>query len=158
MKFTKLFTASVLSTALVLAQAPTGGTRGTPPDPATMIQHRVSRLTTLLALTDAQATQATAIFTSAQTATQNILPNIAAARQSLAAAVQKNDTASIDQLAATLGTLTGQLTAINSKADAAFYALLTADQQAKFAALPHGGPGGPGGRGGPGGPGPGRPF
>jgi hypothetical protein len=48
-------------------------------------------------------------------------------------------------LAAASGTLDGQLTAINSKAEAAFYAILTADQQTKFVSIPRRGPGGPGG-------------
>jgi len=47
-------------------------------------------------------------------------------------AVKKNDTAAIDQLSATIGTETGQLSAIQNKADAAFYAILTPDQQAKY--------------------------
>ena len=53
-------------------------------------------------------------------------------RQSLGDAVKVNNTVSIDQIAANIGTLQGQITAINSKADAAFYAILTADQKAKL--------------------------
>jgi len=72
-------------------------------------------------------------------------------QQSLADAVKKNDTAAIDQLSQALGTATGQLTAIESRANAAFYAILTADQQAKFPVHGFGPwPGGPGGMRGPG--------
>jgi hypothetical protein len=38
----------------------------------------------------------------------------------------------IDQVAATIGSLTSELTSIEAKADAAFYHILTADQQTKL--------------------------
>ena len=125
--------------------------QGPPPgDPATMVQRRVQSLTTLLGLTDAQASQATTIFTNAQTAATPIQTNLGDARQSMRDAVKSNDAAAIDKLAATTGTLTGQLLAVQSKADAAFYAILTADQQAKLNELGGSGMGpgmGPGGMG-----------
>jgi Spy/CpxP family protein refolding chaperone len=66
-----------------------------------------------------------------------------AAHQSIGDAVKANDTAAIDQAATTIGNLTAQSTAIDAKANAAFYRILTPDQQAKFATSP--GPGrGPG--------------
>ena len=151
-----LLLAATFPAALVFAQGPrpraAGG--GTPPDPTTMIQMRVSRLATLLGLTDAQQAQATTIFTNAFTASQSIHTSLDGARQSLAAAVTANSPATIDQVSGTIGTLEGQLLAINSKAEAAFYAILTTDQQTKYDAMPHGGPGGFGGPPGPGGPGP----
>ncbi len=107
-----------------------------------MIQHRVEQLTTLLGLTTAQQAQATAIFTNALTASQTVQSSMHTDRDSLAAAIKANNTATIDQVSAAIGTLQGQLTAINAKADAAFYAILTPDQQAKYDALPHFGPGG----------------
>jgi len=109
-----------------------------------MIQHRVDQLTTLLSLTTAQQAQATTIFTNALNAGQSIQSSLKTDRDSLAAAIKTNNTATIDQVSATIGTLQGQLTAINAKSDAAFYAILTPDQQAKYDALPHGGPGGGG--------------
>jgi len=119
-----------------------------------MIQMKVDRLATLLSLTDAQKTEATTIFTNAYNSSQSIHTSLQTDQQTLSTAVKANDTAAIDQVSATIGTLQGQLAAINAKADAAFYAILTADQKAKYDALPHGGPGfGPPGRGGfPGGP------
>lgn len=107
-----------------------------------MIQHRVDQLTTLLGLTTAQQAQATTIFTSAFTASQSVQSSLQTDRDSLAAAVKADNTATIDQVSATIGTLQGQLTAINAKSDAAFYAILTPDQKSKYDALPHGGPGG----------------
>jgi len=137
-----LFIAATVSAALVFAQGPrprASAGSGTPPDPSTMIQMRVNRLATLLGLTDTQRTQATTIFTNAFTASQSILTSLENAHQSLAAAVTANSTATIDQVSGTIGTLEGQLLAINSKADAAFYAILTSDQQTKFEAMPQGG-------------------
>jgi hypothetical protein len=73
----------------------------------------------------------------------------------LLAAVKNNATSVIDQLSSAIGTLNGQVLAIQSKADAAFYAILTSDQQTKLDQS--GGLNGPGGfGGGPGGPPPGR--
>lgn len=116
---------------------------GTPPDPQTMIARRVNFLATMLNLTDAQKAKATSIFTDAVTAGQSARSSMQSTRQSLADAIKKNDTAAIDRLAMTAGTTSGQLLAIEAKADAAFYAILTADQRTKYDAMPHRGPGGP---------------
>jgi Spy/CpxP family protein refolding chaperone len=131
----------VLLSAAVLFTPAFGQRAGTPPDSQTMIQMRVARLTSQLGLSDAQKTSATAIFTDAAAASQTIQSSLSTNRQALSAAVKKNDTAAIDQLSATEGALSGQLTAIRTKADAAFYAILTADQQTKYDSLLHGGPG-----------------
>lgn len=104
-----------------------------------MIQMRVSYLATLLSLTSAQQTQATTIFTNAYTSSQSVQTSLRTDRQSLSAAVKTNNTTMIDQISATIGTLQGQLTDIHAKAEAAFYAILTADQQTKYDSMPHGG-------------------
>jgi len=135
----------ILATGAMVAQGPIGG-GGTPPDPATRIANQVARLTTLLTLTTTQQQQATTIFTNAATATMPVRTNLQTAQTSLKTAVEKNDTATIDNLSAQIGTLTGQEVDIQSKAQAAFYAILTVDQQTKYNAV-HG----PGGFGGPGG-------
>jgi Spy/CpxP family protein refolding chaperone len=148
-RFTQTLTTAslvVLGAAFAFAQ-----TSRTPPDPATLATMRVNRLASQLNLTDAQKTSAIGIFTTAYTSAQTIQTSLQANRTALSAAIKKNDTASIDQLSAASGTLNGQLTAINSKADAALYALLTADQKTLYDAMPGGGPGGRGGFGGPGG-------
>ncbi len=138
--------AAGLTAGLALAQGPRGGQMGgTPPDPQAMIQMRVNFLASRLNLTDAQKTQATTIFTNAYNAGQSVRSSLQSNQQSMLNAVKKNDTAMIDQLAVTEGTLHGQLTAIQMKAEAAFYAILTADQQKLYDSMPHGG--GPMGRG-----------
>ncbi|HEY2843149.1 MAG TPA: Spy/CpxP family protein refolding chaperone [Bryobacteraceae bacterium] len=151
----------------LMAQPPGGrfGPRAsaTPPDPATVAQNEVARLTTILTLTTNQAAQATTIFTNALTAASSLETTMNSDRQSLEAAITSNATATIDQVSQNIGVLSGQITSIQSKANAAFYAILTAAQQTQFTQLGglagRGGPGGfggPGGRG-PGGPPPGRP-
>jgi Spy/CpxP family protein refolding chaperone len=147
----KLTMAVVAVTALAavgaLAQNPPA-----PPDPQAMLQMRVDRIGTVLGLTESQKANAVSILTSAHSSALNIQTNLQTNRESLDQAVKNNDTATIDALAATLGNLQGQLTAIHSKAEAAFYALLTTDQKTKYDSMPHlfgpGGFGGPGGRGG----------
>ncbi len=142
MKLTKMLAAAAFSAALVFAQGPGPGGRGprdgdngTPPDPQTMIQRRVDFLASQLNLTDDQKTKAVSIFTNAHSGGENARSSLQTTHQSLSEAVKKNDTAAIDQLSTTIGSLMGQLTAIERKADAAFYALLTADQKAKFDSL-----------------------
>ena len=132
--------------ASMLAQKPAG-----PRDPATMIQRRVNLLTTVLSLTSNQQTQATTIFTAAAASNMVVRNNLQTARQSLADAVKNNDTAMIDQLSTTIGNLTGQLTSGDAKANAAFYQMLTPDQQTKLNQLKSQRPGMFGGTG----PGPG---
>jgi Spy/CpxP family protein refolding chaperone len=142
---TKIMIAAAAA-GILLAQGP----GGTPPDPATMVQRRVANLTSQLQLTEAQQTSATDIFTKAMTAVQALQSSIQSNRNELTAAMKSNNTAAIDTLSAAAGTLSGQVMAINTKAEAAFYAILTADQQAKYGSLR-----GPGGFGGPGFGGPG---
>lgn len=108
------------------------------------IARRVEFLTALLTLTTAQASQATTIFTNAAAAVTPLQTSLETAHTSLKAAVQSNNTAQIDQLAAQIGTLSGQVLAARNKAEAAFYALLTAEQRTRYDAA---GDRGPGGRG-----------
>ena len=136
----------LLLAAVTLAQRPFGDMTGSAPDPTTMIQRHIQRLTNLLSLTPAQVTQATTIFTSSMNAVTPLQSTLNTDRQSLQTAVKGNATATIDQLAAAMGTLSGQIIAIQNKADAAFYAILTPDQQTKLNTT-----GGMGGGMGPGG-------
>lgn len=141
--------ATVFAAAL-FAQHPFGTlTSSTPPDPATIVANQVARLTTLLSLTTAQQAQATTIFTNALTAITPLQTTINTDHTSLATAVKSNATGTIDQLASAIGTAEGQILSIQNKADAAFYAILTTDQQTKLSQRPFFGGAGYGG-GGPG--------
>ena len=119
-----------LSASIVFGQQP-----HTRPTPAQMIAKRVSRLTTLLTLTSAQQAQATTIFTTEQTAVSGVAAAMKTARTALTTAVEANDTAAISTQAGQIGSLTTQSVTARSTANAAFYAILTADQQAKYKQL-----------------------
>jgi len=110
-----------------------------------MVEMRVNMLAQRLTLTDAQKAQATTIFTQAANQTQSIHDSLRTIMNTVQTAVKSNDTATIDQQSVTYGTLSGQLMGIERKADAAFYAILTADQKTKFDARGPGGMMGPGG-------------
>ncbi len=123
------------ATSLLLAQSPPK-----PPDPATRLQHRIKYLATVLNLTAAQQQQATTIFTNAGNAEATLHQDMRAARESLHTAARANDSAAIDQAAAKIGDLTAQLTSLHAKAEAAFYQILTSDQQTKLTQLESQGP------------------
>lgn len=92
----------------------------------------LSSLNTLLELSSTQYQQAEAIFAGAVTAQATVRSGMKFTRQGLTTAIRSNDSASIGQLSAALGTLEGQHTAIGANANAAFFQLLTADQQNKL--------------------------
>jgi len=157
------------ATTLLVAQTPTPTPTPGPgrPNAAQMIERRVQRLTTLLNLTSDQQQQAINFFTTAANTSGPLITQMRTLRQNLHTAIQNNDLNTITQTATQIGTLTGQLIAATSTAEAQFYNILTPDQQQKLGALrgrgrgmgPMGfGPGGPGGpmgfegQGGPGGP------
>jgi Spy/CpxP family protein refolding chaperone len=132
---------AVFSAATILAQprplngshSGSGSTQTT--DPATLAARQVSFLTHLLTLTTGQQTQATTIFTAAITAEQALQTQFTTAETALLTAIKANNTANITTQSTTLGNLRGQAIAIDAKADAAFYLLLTADQKTKLDAL-----------------------
>jgi Spy/CpxP family protein refolding chaperone len=126
-KISTFLLTSALATTLLFSQK-----LGNPSDPATLVQRRVNFLTAVLSLTTAQQQQATTIFTDAATAALTVRSNLKAAHQSLSSAVKNNDTSSIDQVSTTIGNLMAQLVSTEAKANAAFYQILTPDQQAKF--------------------------
>ena len=132
-----------------------------PPDPAQMVQMRVDRMNEDLKLNKSQQKQISTIYLDAQTSNQSVMGGMREANQAIVAAIKSNDTNAMSQAANTVGTLTAQMTVNNAKAEAAVYALLTPEQQAKFQPNAGGmrgmgmGMGGPGGgqggrrRGGP---------
>lgn len=126
--------------------------RRTPPDPAEMVQHRVDFLTKRLALNPQQQQQANSIYTEEANNAKALREQMHTAHQSLQAAIQKNDTAAIEQAASAIGNLTAQMTVAHAKAEAALFQTLTPEQQGKLSQMEsHRGPGmhGHGWRGGP---------
>ena len=128
-------------TFLVLAGVFASAQRRTPPDPAEMAQHHINFLTKQLSLNAQQQQQAAAIFSNIQNDAKNTHEQMQTAHENLKAAIQKNDSAGIEQAANTIGNLTAQMTAAHAKAQAAFYQTLTPEQQTKMNELEshHGG-------------------
>lgn len=117
----------------------------TPPTPAQQVANKVARLTVLLMLSTSQQATATTIFTTEQTALTPLAASMKTARTALKTAVEANNTSGIASEAATIGSLTTQEVQAQSTANADFYAILTATQQAQYNKL--GGIGGGGGFG-----------
>jgi len=140
-----------IALAAVIAIPMFGQTPLKPPTAAERAQQHVKGLTALLSLTSAQQQQGTAIFTGAARAEQTVHQNEKAAQENLSTAIRNNDAATIDQVSNILGQSMALVISIKAKADAAFYQVLTAEQQAKLSELEsqHIGVGGPGGPGGP---------
>ena len=137
--------------AIAIAIPALAQTQPKPPSAAEIAKRQVKTLTTLLNLTSAQQQQATTIYTNAATGQHSLIASDKETRDALRTAIKNNDTASIDQVAGTIAQNTAQFTSIKAKADAAFYQILTSDQQAKLSDLesqhirPLDGPGGPDG-------------
>lgn len=142
----RLLAAALAAGALSFAQPPQGGA---PPDPQQRVQMRVASLAARLTLTEDQKARATEIFTQSTAAGENARTSMREAQMALRDAIRSNDTSTIDRAAVTSGALQGQMMAIEAKAEASFYALLTAQQKTQYDARPEGGRG-PGGGFGPG--------
>jgi Spy/CpxP family protein refolding chaperone len=128
MRTTLLKVTAFLALASVFAMAQ----QGNPPDPGKMAQHHLDFLTKQLSLTTQQQQQASTIFSEAANNAKATHDQMRAAHDSLKAAIQKNDSAGIEQAANTIGSLTTQMIASHAKAQAAFYQTLTPDQQTKM--------------------------
>ncbi|MBV8897111.1 MAG: Spy/CpxP family protein refolding chaperone [Acidobacteriaceae bacterium] len=142
---TKVSVSLAIAAASALGlMAQSAGSPPGPPPPAQVAAHRLTHLTTLLSLTSAQQNSATSIFSAEETTLETIHTSMTTARQALHTAVQANDANGISSAAAQIGSLTTQEVQARATADAAFYALLTAEQKSKFDELrpPHPG-GGP---------------
>jgi Spy/CpxP family protein refolding chaperone len=134
---------TTLSASLVFGQA-------TAPTTDQIVSNLVKRLTALLTLTTAQQAQATTIYTTEQTALSGLNTSLQSAQTALEAAIKTNSLTGIITQATQIGSLTTQQVEAQAKAEAAFYAILTPDQQTTYNALHSvglGGRGGPGGGG-----------
>jgi len=93
----------------------------------------LNSLTAMLSLTTGQQLQAAAIFTNAAAARASAHSSLKAARKALSDAVRINDTGAMSQASTALGVLTSQHISSGALANAAFFQLLTPDQQTKLA-------------------------
>lgn len=145
-KLTILAALTAVAAQLASAQV-RGGMAGAQADPARLVEARVSMLAQALSLSDAQKQQAKKLFLDALEAGRRYRDEIQVARQELQTAVKANDLAAIERSARDIGSATGDITAIDARAQAAFYALLTAEQKTKYDQMPGRGLGvGPGRR------------
>ncbi|HEY3441061.1 MAG TPA: periplasmic heavy metal sensor [Paludibaculum sp.] len=95
--------------------------------------NRVDFLAGYLSLTADQKTAAKAIFDAAEASAQTVAGQMKSAHDALRQAIKDGKTdVELDTLSMPIGTLSGQITAIQAKAQAKFYALLTAEQKAKY--------------------------
>ena len=123
-----------LSASFIWSQT-TSGTPLPQRTPAQIAAARVARLTKLLDLTSAQQATATTIFTTEETTLAGLATNFQTQHSALQTAVLGNDPAAITAAAGQIGTLTTQRVTADANARAAFYAILTPDQQTKYTSL-----------------------
>jgi periplasmic protein CpxP/Spy len=125
--------APVLASGMLLAQTtPAPAAPAQPP-----VHHRqwqrgqaFDRLAAKLNLTEAQRTRAKFIWHSARESSRPLAQQLRQAHVALRdAAKAGKSNAEIDQLAANAGRISGQLTAVRTKAFEGFYALLTPEQR-----------------------------
>ena len=138
MKYTSLTMVAMMAIGLPLVGQ-------TAPTAAQMAQQMVQRYAVVLGLSSTQEEQALTIYTAEATTEATVRTSEQAARAELVIAIEADNATTITSLSATLGELEGQSVLAKSTADATFYALLTTEQQAKFAQALEQGPGGPGG-------------
>jgi Spy/CpxP family protein refolding chaperone len=128
-KFAAFSALAVLGAASLLAQPKFG------PRAGQREGRQMRMMSAVLNLSDAQKTQIKSIFQESRDAAKPVRQDLMATRQSLAAAVKAGDTATIQQLSATVGNDLGQLGSIHSSAMAKVYKTLTPDQQQKWDSL-----------------------
>ena len=133
----KIAAAGALAAGLVFAQTtPATPQAKTQPQAQThkrfarraMMRHRMMQQ---LNLTEAQRQQAKAIFQQARQSAQPEVRQLRQNRAAIRAAVKAGDSAKIQQLSATAGTLRGEIMASRATAMAKFYRTLTPEQRAK---------------------------
>lgn len=127
-----------IAVGAAVAQRP-GGFRG-------WAREIVERWAVHLSLTESQKQQALSIYKNLEEETRPLERKIIEQRLALREAVKNGAPEwQIDQIAGALGALTGQVVALETKADSKFYSLLTPEQREKWA-MPFGAGGrGPGG-------------
>ena len=89
-------------------------------------------MTTLLSLTAAQQSETAKIFASASSSHAEVKKSVKGARQTLGEAVKNNDHDGINRVSNALGTLAAQHHSLGASAQAAFFQILTPDQQTKL--------------------------
>jgi Spy/CpxP family protein refolding chaperone len=94
-------------------------------------QRRLDRMAAHLNLTEAQKTQAQAIFKESHQAARQFAPQLKQNQEALAQAVKANNAAEIERLSAEQGKLMGKMLAIRTQSFAKMYQTLTPEQRVK---------------------------
>ena len=92
----------------------------------------IRSLSAALTLSPGQEQQADAIYSNALTARATLHASLKTARHNLHNAVKRMDSSLIDQLSSMVGNIRAQKVAAGANANAAFYRILTPDQQSKL--------------------------
>ena len=90
----------------------------------------INFFTTLLSLSPSQQTELAGLFATASAAQAKVKASMKSARMRLSKAVTNNDGAGINRTTVAMGTLSAQRHTIGAGANAAFYQMLTPNQQA----------------------------
>jgi Spy/CpxP family protein refolding chaperone len=143
------FALSIAALTWGLAAAQTTAAPPARPSPADIAAHQTAFLAGELSLTADQQKQVSTILANAAAAQSAVRSNLETAHKAIETGVENNDTAAIATAASKIGELTAQQVQAKATADAAIYALLTPEQQAKWKAVATHGPRGFG-RGAPG--------
>ena len=99
---------------------------------------RVAMLTAMLSLNASQQANAKAIFNEEDAASKPLLEQLRQASDALLSAQKAAaPDAEIDQLARTMAGISGEILAIDAKAQSRVYSQLSADQKQKLEQLPH---------------------
>jgi Spy/CpxP family protein refolding chaperone len=99
---------------------------------------RVAMLTAMLSLNASQQANAKAIFSEEDAASKPLLEQLRQASDALLSAQKAAaPDAEIDQLARTMAGISGEILAIDAKAQSRVYSQLSADQKQKLEQLPH---------------------
>lgn len=132
----RLVASATLAAGLIFAQAQSPGNSQATHHRQWQRGQNFDRFANELNLTATQKQQAKSILDSSKQSAQPIVQQLRQDRQALRNAVQSGKSESdIDQLSNNLGTLTGQLTAIHTKAMAKIYTLMTPEQRTKAQSL-----------------------
>ena len=100
--------------------------------------NRLAMISNLLGLNASQQEQARAIFDAEEAASKSLVDQWKEASDALGSAEKTAASEQeLDQLAMNLANISGQLVAVDAKAEAKIYALLTAQQRRKLDQLPH---------------------
>ncbi len=102
------------------------------PDPTSSVRRQMQYWVDVLSLTPEQTEQVVSLFVEARKSQDALRSEFQVSRQNLGAAIKNNDANAIEQASELFGSLSAKSTSARAKAAAAFYQVLTAEQQTKF--------------------------